>query len=287
MCAFHHIASWTNGYVQYPHLAPFVNRANGELVGCLKFVEDGKKENEIEILQYFASLPSEFNHCVRPFAIWPVTGGSIIAMPAAGNRLTSLTELDKHLWSLTIQLFESVKFMHDNNVAHMDFKPGNILIPSAYGRLTIVDFGLSIRLRNETQLCRGFAGTEGYIAPEVGKTKLYSPIRADLWSVGKVVQELCMLCSPSTSRDWLLDLSKQELLNDDPSKRPMMSDVLERMSNFDAFVETQDRISSYQKALGGRKGASWRKIGWSLFKADEVANFRQKISQHIQNITLS
>jgi hypothetical protein len=42
----------------------------------------------------------------------------------------------------------------------------------------------------------------------------------------------------------------------------------------------QDRIGSYEKALGGRKGASWRKIGWSLFKADEVANFRQKISQH-------
>jgi hypothetical protein len=46
-----------------------------------------------------------------------------------------------------------------------------------------------------------------------------------------------------------------------------------------------DRIGSYQKLLGG-KGVSWRKIGWSLFKADEVASFRQKISQHKQNITL-
>jgi len=27
-----------------------------------------------------------------------------------------------------------------------------------------------------------------------------------------------------------------------------------------------DRIKSYQKALGGGKGPSWRKIGWSLFK---------------------
>lgn len=236
MCAFFsHIASWTNGYVQYPHLAPIMNCANGELVGCLKFVVDGKKENEIEILQYFASLHSDFNHCVRPFGIWPVTGGSIIGMPAAGNRLTSLTELDKHLWSLTIQLFEAVKFMHDNNVAHMDLKPSNILIPSAYGRLTIVDFGLSIQLGNKTQLRRGLAGTKGYIAPEVEQIKVFNPIRADLWSVGIVVRELCMLCRPSPSRDWLLDLS-DELLDDDPSKRPMMSNVLERtrMSNFDA-----------------------------------------------------
>ena len=55
---------------------------------------------------------------------------------------------------------------------------------------------------------------------------------------------------------------------------------LEILKTFD------DRIRSYQKALGGRKGASWRKIGWSLFKADEVATFRRKFSQHKQNITL-
>ncbi len=48
-----------------------------------------------------------------------------------------------------------------------------------------------------------------------------------------------------------------------------------------------DRIKSYQKALGGgRKGASWRKIGWGLFKADEVASFREKLSQHKQNIVM-
>jgi hypothetical protein len=46
------------------------------------------------------------------------------------------------------------------------------------------------------------------------------------------------------------------------------------------------RIASYQKALEGRMGASWRKIGWSLFKADEVASFRQKIFKHKQNIIL-
>ena len=212
-----------------------MNRGNGELVGCLKFVKDGAKEKEIEILQYFAGVPSEFNHCVRPFGIWTVTGGSIIAMPAAGNRLTSLTDLDERLWSLTTQLFEAVKFMHDNNVAHMDLKPANILVPSTYGRLTIVDFGLSVRLRNKAQLLQGYAGTKGYIAPEVGETK-FSPICADLWSVGKVVKELCTLCRPSASRDWLLVLSEQQLLNDDPSKRPMMSEVLESMSNLDASI---------------------------------------------------
>ncbi len=53
----------------------------------------------------------------------------------------------------------------------------------------------------------------------------------------------------------------------------------------DLLKAFHDRIKSYQKALGrGGKGASWRKIGWGLFKAEEVASFRGKLSQHKQNI---
>ena len=52
-----------------------------------------------------------------------------------------------------------------------------------------------------------------------------------------------------------------------------------------------DRIRPYQKGLGDREHAPWikktyRKINWTLFKANEVDNFRRKISQHKQNIAL-
>jgi hypothetical protein len=45
-------------------------------------------------------------------------------------------------------------------------------------------------------------------------------------------------------------------------------------------------IKSYQKALGGGRSTSWRKIGWGLLKAGEVASFREKLSQHKHNIGL-
>ncbi|KDR77207.1 hypothetical protein GALMADRAFT_435833 [Galerina marginata CBS 339.88] len=50
-----------------------------------------------------------------------------------------------------------------------------------------------------------------------------------------------------------------------------------------------DRIKSYQKSLGGGRRDwkdSWRKIGWGLFKANEVVDFRQKLCQHKQTITV-
>ena len=151
--------------------------------------------------------------------------------------------------------------MHDQNVAHMDLKPANILVPSTYGRLTIIDFGLSVRLKNKTELLEGHAGTQGYMAPEVGHSK-FSPIRADLWSVGQVVKELCMLCRPSPHRDRLSDLSEQ-LLNDIPSKRPTMSEVLEQMLNPGASSEEGRAPTGRSFPAGSAKPARGPRLGFS------------------------
>ena len=71
-----------------------------------------------------------------------------------------------------------------------------------------------------------------------------------------------------------------------PTERDALDIAAEITTCLELLKKFHDRIKSYQKALGGGKGASWRKIGWSLFKADEVASFRQRISQHKQNIAL-
>ena len=71
-----------------------------------------------------------------------------------------------------------------------------------------------------------------------------------------------------------------------PTGRHALDIAAEITTCLELLNKFHDRIGSYQKALGGGKGPSWRKIGWSLFKADEVASFRQKISQHKQNISL-
>ncbi|KAI6013560.1 kinase-like domain-containing protein, partial [Pisolithus marmoratus] len=79
-------------------------------------------------------------------------------------------------------------FMHAQLVAHMDLKPENIIIPSHGGRLSIIDFSSSIRLKNEKQKFRGVTGTKGYIAPEVERGNAYKPIQADLWSCGRTLK---------------------------------------------------------------------------------------------------
>jgi len=212
---------------QYPLLAVVVNMADDSQKGYLKFVKEGKKE--IDILRYLTQINSPSNHTITGVGIWPVQGGNVISMPMAGSWITHLDDVDAHLWSVAKQLFEAVDFMHQHGVAHLDLKPPNIIIPMEGGRLSIIDFNRSVRITGIEKMFRGVVGTVGYLAPEVAAGQgLYSAVRADLWTCGKTLEELCLLCMPSKDRDVLLGIAI-ELMNDDPKQRPMMSDVLKKL----------------------------------------------------------
>lgn len=148
----------------------------------------------------------------------------MISMPIVGGWLTSLENPNKQLWSVALQLFEAVEFMHDHNVAHMDLKPQNIVIPSAGGRLSIIDFSVSIRVPGPDVKYAGAVGTEAYMAPEVRKGQ-YKPMLADLWSCGRTLEELCSRCNHSVERTKLLEIARQ-LMDREPAARPRISTVL-------------------------------------------------------------
>ncbi|KAG2369961.1 kinase-like domain-containing protein [Suillus spraguei] len=163
-------------------------------------------------------------------------------MPMAGSHLTSLSNAGTHLLPVAKQLFEAVDFMHQHGIAHLDLKPPNILLPVNSGRLFIIDFNRSIRVKDTDTMFRGIVGTTGYLAPEVTAGQdLYSAIRADLWSCGKTLEELCSLCSPSRDHNALLEIAR-ELMNEDPKQRPMMSDVLKRLA-YIRSIAIQDQIT--------------------------------------------
>jgi serine/threonine protein kinase len=161
----------------------------------------------------------------------------------AGTWLTDLNNRNAQLWSVAKQLFEAIDFMHQHNVAHLDLKPANVIIPVNGGRLTIIDFNRSVRVKGVDDMFSGIVGTDGYLPPEIKAGRgLYSAIRADLWSCGKTLHELCASCWPSADRDALLEICRQ-LMNEDPKKRPMMSDVLERMSHCKVDNTAQSALS--------------------------------------------
>jgi len=178
----------------------------------------------------------------------------------AGTWLTELRQPSGQLWYVAEQLFEAIDFMHQHGVAHMDLKPANILIPLHGGRLSIIDFNTSVRVKGVEDMFRGVVGTPEYIPPEVAAGRgLYSAVRADLWSCGKTLYQFCKRCQPSADRSVLLEIAGQ-LMDEDPEKRPTMSHVLEKMAQYKANADTGMCCLRYS--------ASFVYMSWSLFLAD-------------------
>ena len=82
--------------------------------------------------------------------------------------------------------------MHENRIMHGDVKPSNVLVLKG-GDVRIIDFDCSVRLTPETcnDGVRQYAGTEGYMAPEVaaprGERRYGLP--SDVYSCGVVLRE--------------------------------------------------------------------------------------------------
>ena len=94
------------------------------------------------------------------------------------------------------QLISGVKYLHSKRIIHRDIKPANVLVNN--GKLVLADIGIAkLSREGETlQIDNENAGTGNYSAPEViGGLDLTNKdlFLTDLWSLGVVILELCLL----------------------------------------------------------------------------------------------
>ncbi|KAH9030029.1 kinase-like domain-containing protein, partial [Lactarius pseudohatsudake] len=96
---------------------------------------------------------------------------------------------------LRYQFLEGVWFLHEHGIAHLNLKPANVLLSyadsSPLPQISIIDFGISIRVKSEETMVEGYRGTPFWSTPEVRTEcepkKKYSTILADRWSCGRVL----------------------------------------------------------------------------------------------------
>lgn len=125
--------------------------------------------------------------------------------------------------SLAFQFLEGVRFLHEHKVAHLDLKPPNIVI-TATNHLQIIDFGVSVLVSELESRIVGYRGTEGWAAPELENDPdaEYQPIRADLWSSGRILKYL----SRPMGGKFRFAVPMLQLLRLNPQERPYLSEVL-------------------------------------------------------------
>uniref|UniRef100_W5NDW9 calcium/calmodulin-dependent protein kinase n=1 Tax=Lepisosteus oculatus TaxID=7918 RepID=W5NDW9_LEPOC len=101
------------------------------------------------------------------------------------------------------QILEAVLHCHQMGVVHRDLKPENLLLASKCknAAVKLADFGLAIEVQGDQQAWfAGFAGTPGYLSPEVLRKEAYGkPV--DIWACGVILYILLVGYPPFWDED--------------------------------------------------------------------------------------
>ena len=123
------------------------------------------------------------------------------------------------------QLASALKYLRQNNVAHMDLKPQNILLTNVISSKTtrfkgpilkLADFGFASYFTKE-QTKSSLRGSPLYMAPEMVLDRKYDA-KADLWSVGVIMFE-CLFGKAPYKSDTVAELL-QKIKIEEPIRIP-------------------------------------------------------------------
>ena len=153
----------------------------------------------------------------------------------------------RFFYQLTSALYE----LHIRNVIHRDLKTANIFLSEDLRNVILGDMNVSKIVKNIFAYTQ--TGTPYYASPEVWRDEAYT-IKTDVWSMGCVIYEMCMLKPPfnATDMDGLFEKVQRcefdpfdgfyskplrdsilRLMNPNPEGRPNC----ERILNFSIFSD--------------------------------------------------
>ena len=92
--------------------------------------------------------------------------------------------------------------MHKAGICHRDLKLENLVLDANFN-MKIIDFGLSCPIQGEdgSGFCHERVGTSSYMAPELMLGMRYSPVMADLFSLGVIIFAMCTGVLPFANAD--------------------------------------------------------------------------------------
>ncbi|KAI3637883.1 hypothetical protein MIR68_004532 [Amoeboaphelidium protococcarum] len=158
-----------------------------------EYVKEGWREYNIAGSDLVAGNP----HCVHALNAYEFSDYFAITYPLFDTSLSSynknfLSTLDcddayRLIKSVTRQILQCLKHIHDRGLVHNDLKPGNVLISGdPYNPfVAVTDFGISCY----TQDCEWKRVTPWYEAPEIIQYGRGN-VQSDIWSLGVIVAEL-------------------------------------------------------------------------------------------------
>ncbi|KAI2658468.1 Mitogen-activated protein kinase kinase kinase 8 [Labeo rohita] len=82
------------------------------------------------------------------------------------------------------QVLRGLEYLHSHKIIHHDIKPSNIVLMSA--KAVLVDFGLTVQMKDDVYVPRDLRGTEMYMSPELVLCRGHNT-KTDIYSLGTTI----------------------------------------------------------------------------------------------------
>ncbi|XP_063315610.1 rhodopsin kinase GRK1 [Pelobates fuscus] len=114
----------------------------------------------------------------------------------------------------TAQIICGLEHLHQNRIIYRDLKPENVLLDND-GNIRISDLGLAVELKEKKSKTKGYAGTPGFMAPELLQGEEYD-FSVDYFSLGVTIYEMIAARGPFRCRGEKVENKdlKNRILND-------------------------------------------------------------------------
>ncbi|XP_004412321.1 PREDICTED: rhodopsin kinase [Odobenus rosmarus divergens] len=190
----------------------------------------------------------------------------------------------------TAQIVSGLEHLHQRGIVYRDLKPENVLLDDD-GNIRISDLGLAVELKDGQTKTKGYAGTPGFMAPELLRGEEYD-FSVDYFALGVTLYEMIAARGPFRARGEKVENKelKQRIL----SEAVKYSDQFSQASKdfCEALLEKDP-----EKRLGFRDGTcdglranplfkdiNWRQLEAGMLTPPFVPDSRTVYAKNIQDV---